>query len=78
MFTEQQKHNANLLFQAMRLQESVTKAEFAALSLNGFIENGGESLLEKPLDIAILQQASEILAAININAAFDKLAQQTI
>jgi hypothetical protein len=77
MFTEQQKHNANLLFQAMRVQDAATKAEFAQTALNSFIHCGAESLLAEPLDIAILQQAREILKKVSTNDAFDKLVQQT-
>lgn len=78
MFTEQQKHNANLLFQAMRVQEAATKAEFAQTALNSFIHCGAESLLENPLDIAILQQAREILGKVSTNEAFDNLVKETV
>ena len=71
-------HNASLLFQAMRIQDAATKAEFAQQALNSFIHCGAESLLEKPLDVAVLQQAREILKKLNTRDAFDKLVEETV
>lgn len=78
MFTEQQKHNANLASQAMRVQEVVTKAEFTATVLNSFLHTAYHLVLENQDDVVILRQAQQVLTKINSRDAFDKLVEQTV
>lgn len=76
MLTEAQKNNANVLFQAMRVQDVVSKAGFAEKTLNTLLHENLDQFLENPMDIAVLTQARQILSQINTNAVFDNLVGQ--
>ncbi len=70
--------NDELLFQAMRIQEVATKAEFAATTLNNFLHTPYNLVFKNQDDVNILKQAQQILAKINSRDAFEKLAEQMI
>lgn len=75
MATKEQIHNANLLSQAMRMQDVATKAEGASKLLKEILNLNYEGVLE-PSDVVSMYSTCEALEKVNARKIQDALAKQ--
>lgn len=75
MATKEQIHNANLLSQAMRMQDVATKIEGASKMLKEILNLNYEGILE-PSDVVSMYSTCEALEKVSARKIHDSLTKQ--